>query len=68
MASIFLWNIFLNIYSNLPNKPAANLINFWKYSQLHNIIKTYSFVNFWDLSFLDVIFTFINEDESLITY
>ena len=33
-------------YSDLPNNPAANLIIFWGKKHLHNLIRTYTFINF----------------------
>ena len=38
-------------YSDLPNNCAANLIIFWEKTHLHNLIRTYTFINFWDFSF-----------------
>ena len=35
-------------YSDLPNNHAANLIIFLGKKHLHNLIKTYTFINFWD--------------------
>ena len=33
-------------YSDLPNNCAANLILFWEKTHLHNLIRTYTFINF----------------------
>ena len=35
-----------NKYSDLPNNCAANLIIFWEKKHLHNLIRTYTFINF----------------------
>ena len=40
-----------SMYSDLPNNHAANLINFLGKKHLHNLIRTYTFINFWDFSF-----------------
>ena len=38
----------------LPNNHAANLINFWKKTHLHNLIRTYTFINFEVIFYLHV--------------
>ena len=38
-------------YSDLPNNRAANLIIFRGNKHLNNLIRTYTFINFWDFSF-----------------
>ena len=47
----FRWKIFFSNYSDLPNNRAANLIIFRGKKYLHNLIRTYMFINFWDFSF-----------------
>ena len=37
---------YLHKYSDLPNNRAANLIIFWGKKHLHNLIRTYTFINF----------------------
>ena len=44
-----------NKCSDMPNKHAANLINFWKYVDLHTFVKICTFINFWVFSLLKVI-------------
>ena len=41
----------VNLYSDLPNNHAANLIIFLEEKHLHNLIRTYTFINFWYFSF-----------------
>ena len=38
-------------YSDLPNNRAANLIIFREEKRLHNLIRTYTFINFWEYPF-----------------
>ena len=38
-------------YSDLPNNCAANIINFRGKKHLHNLSRTYKFINFWEFSF-----------------
>ena len=38
-------------YSDLPNNCATNLILILGKKHLHNLIRTYLFINFWDFSF-----------------
>ena len=40
-----------NRYSDLPNNRAANLIIILGKKDLHNLIRTYMFINFWKFSF-----------------
>ena len=44
-------------YFNLPNNHAANLINFLENSNLHTLIPTCTFINFWKLLAKTFIFT-----------
>ena len=41
-------------YSDLPNNCAANLIIFWDKTHLHNLIRTYTFINFEVIFYLHV--------------
>ena len=44
--SIIYPNIVFVSYSDLPNNCAANLIIFQEKKHLHNLIRTYTFINF----------------------
>ena len=51
------------IYSDLPNNCAANLINFLGKKHQHNLIRTYTIINFWDFFLQNLIFTYVNENK-----
>ena len=51
------WKDYLGTYFNLPNNHAANLINFLENSNLHTLIPTCTFINFWKLLAKTFIFT-----------
>ena len=44
----------VHTYSDLPNNRAANLIIFWEKTHLHNLIRTYTFINFEVIFYLHV--------------
>ena len=56
--AVVLNSVILNV---IPNKRVANLIIFRIYCDLHDLIKTYKFIDLRYFSFLHVIFTNINE-------
>ena len=60
--AVVLNSVILNV---IPNKRVANLIIFRIYCDLHDLIKTYKFIDLRYFSFLHVIFTNINEKKSL---
>ena len=46
-----IWKFLILIYSDLPNNCAANLILLWGKKHLHNLIRAYTFINFWNFFF-----------------
>ena len=60
--AVVLNSVILNV---IPNKRVANLIIFRIYCDLHDLIKTYKFIDLRYFSFLHVIFTIINEKKSM---